>query len=93
MELTIPVVMRDLLTSEKYQLKETRKVALNRLVKSSYDTDINSYEGTVYSQLSVSTKFEILTGLLRICFSSAFITKGYNTNKLLDSISKEANVS
>ena len=89
-ELSIPVVMKDLLTSEQHELSQTRKVSLDRLVKISYDLDVNSYEGTVYPDLSVETKFEILTSLLRICFSSAFITKGYNTNKLLDSISKQA---
>ena len=89
-ELTIPIIMKDLLVSETHNLKQTRKVSLDRLVKISYDLDVNSYEGTVYTDLSVATKFEILTSLLRLCFSSAFITKGYNTNKLLDSISKQA---
>jgi hypothetical protein len=89
-KLTLPLVMKDLQTSERYGLKETRKVALGKVVKLSHDMDISTYDETVYPDLTVEAKFEVLTGLLRSCFSSGFITKGYNTNKLVDSLSKEA---
>ena len=56
----------------------------------SHETDISTFDETVYPELTVDAKFEVLTGLLRTCFSSGFITKGYNTNKLVDSLSKEA---
>ena len=87
-EKTVQIAMEDLRISEKYGLKETRRLSYNILV--SENTCI-SYDGTMFNELSSETKYDIITGKLKKYLHTlppAF--QNLTFFRLLASVSKDA---
>ena len=61
-QITLPIVMEDLIMCDKYGLKETRRMCCDFIIN---NRPVVSYEETMLDELIIETKFEILTGLIK----------------------------
>ena len=61
-QITLPIVMDELVICDKYGLKETRRMCCGFIINSRLAV---SYEVTMFNELIIETKFEILVGLIK----------------------------
>ena len=61
LQVTLPIVIEDLLMCDKCGLKETRRMCCDFIINNNPN---ESYDETAFDELITETKFEILTGLI-----------------------------